>query len=231
MRAAQARQVIGCRMRELREAAGIPLTQAAKLSGWDKGHLSRVERGLTKPGRELIEWYDVTFGAGDALVQQLVDLEAAVRAGRDMTLRDMRHRSAPVKPILLGGSVPADHHPQDRAELVGETVPDGTQVVCGSEFEKTWRIRNSGERPWSGRWLTRQGTPGVAGWLGSPDRSGVPDARPGDVVEVRMTLRAPQQVCASTAYFKLTDADGRLYYPGLESPPLYCTISTVRACE
>jgi transcriptional regulator with XRE-family HTH domain len=228
MRAAQARQVIGCRMRELREAAGVPLTQAAKRSGWDKGHLSRVERGLTKPGRELIEWYDATFGARDALVQQLVELEAAVRAGRDTTLRDVRRRTVP---MLLGGSVPADHHPQDRAELVGETVPDGTQILCGTEFDKTWRIRNSGERTWSGRWLSRQGTPGVAGWLGSPERTQVPDAGPGDVVEVGMRLRAPQQVCASTAYFKLTDADGRLYYPGLESPPIYCTISTIRAGE
>jgi transcriptional regulator with XRE-family HTH domain len=56
--------VIGSRMRELREAAGVPLTRAATLSGWDKGHLSRVERGHTKPSRELIEWYDASFGAG-----------------------------------------------------------------------------------------------------------------------------------------------------------------------
>jgi hypothetical protein len=46
-------------------------------------------------------------------------------------------------------------------------------------------------------------------------------------VIVTMRLQAPAQVGASTAYFKITDEAGRLYYPGLESPPIYCTIFTV----
>jgi transcriptional regulator with XRE-family HTH domain len=214
-------------MRELREAAGMPLTRAAALSGWDKGHLSRVERGHTKPSRELIEWYDESFGAGRSLVNQVMELDEAVRADKDMSMRDMRRRGSALHPILLGGSVPADHHPEDRAELVGETVPDGTQVCRDQEFEKTWEIRNSGERPWRDRWLTRQGAAGAPGWLRSPVRALIPDAVPGEVVVVRMTLQAPSQVGASTAYFKVTDEAGRLYYPGLESPPVYCTIFTV----
>jgi hypothetical protein len=202
----------------------VPLTRAATLSGWDKGHLSRVERGHTKPSRELIEWYDVSFGAGSALVNQLVELDAAVRAGKEMSQRDVRRQ---VQPMSLGGSVPADHHPEDRAELVGETVPDGTRVARDQEFEKSWEIRNSGERPWHDRWLTRQGAAATPGWLRSPARASLPDAVPGEVVTVRMKLQAPSQVGASTAYFKLTDDAGRLYYPGLESPPIYCTIFTV----
>ncbi len=141
-------------MRELREAAGVPLSRAAAQSGWDKGHLSRVERGHTKPSRELIEWYDASFGAGQALVNQLMELDAAVRAGRDMTLRDMR----------------------------------------------------------------RQGAAGTPGWLRSPHRAALPDAVPGEIVTVSMRLQAPSQVGASTAYFKITDDAGRLYYPGPESP-------------
>lgn len=214
-------------MRELREAAGVPLTRAATLSGWDKGHLSRVERGHTKPSRELIEWYDASFGAGSALVNQLMELDAAVRAGKDTSMRDLRRRDTAPRPVLLGGSVPIDHHPEDRAELVGESVPDGTQVCRDQEFEKTWQIRNSGERPWRDRWLTRQGAAGTPGWLRSPSRARLPDAVPGEVVTVRMMLQAPSQVGASTAYFKVTDDVGRLYYPGLESPPVYCTIFTV----
>jgi len=224
VRSAQARFVIGSRMRELREAAGVPLSRAAAESGWDKGHLSRVERGHTKPSRELTEWYDASFGAGQSLVNQLTELDAAVRAGRDVSQRDMRRH---VQPVLLGGSVPIDHHPDDRAELVGETVPDGTRVCRDQPFEKTWEIRNSGERPWRDRWLTRQGAAGTPGWLRSPSRAPVPDADPGDIVTVTMSLQAPAQVGASTAYFKLTDPAGRLYYPGLESPPIYCTIFTI----
>jgi transcriptional regulator with XRE-family HTH domain len=224
VRPAQARVVIGCRMRELREAAGVPLSRAAAQSGWDKGHLSRVERGHTKPSRELIEWYDASFGAGQALVNQSMELDAAVRASRDVSLRDMRRH---IQPVLLGGSVPVDHHPEDRAELVGETVPDGTRVCRDQEFEKTWEVRNSGQRPWHDRWLTRQGAAGTPGWLRSPHRAPLPDAVPGEIVTVSMTLQAPSQVGASTAYFKITDDAGRLYYPGLESPPMYCTIFTV----
>lgn len=211
-------------MRELREAAGMPLTRAASESGWDKGHLSRAERGHTKPSRELIEWYDASFGANQALVNQLMELDAAVRAGRDMSQRDLRRH---VQPVLLGGSVPIDHHPDDRAELVDETMPDGTRVFRDQLFEKTWELRNSGERSWHNRWLTRQGAPGTPGWLRSPTRAPVPDAAPGDIVTVTLSLQAPSQVGASTAYFKLTDEAGRLYYPGLESPPLYCTIFTI----
>jgi hypothetical protein len=205
----------------------MPLTRAAALSGWDKGHLSRVERGHTKPSRELIEWYDESFGAGHSLVNQVMELDEAVRAGKDMSMRDLRRRGSALHPMLLGGSVPADHHAEDRAELVGETVPDGTRVSRDQEFEKTWEIRNSGERPWRDRWLTRQGAAGAPGWLRSPARALIPDAVPGEVVVVRMTLQAPSQVGASTAYFKVTDEAGRLYYPGLESPPVYCTIFTV----
>ncbi|MGW7683865.1 NBR1-Ig-like domain-containing protein [Kribbella sp. NPDC054772] len=216
--------MIGARMRELREAAGVPLTRAATDSGWDKGHLSRVERGHTKPSRELIEWYDDSFGANQALVNQLMELDAAVRAGRDMSQRDFRRH---VQPVLLGGSVPIDHHPDDRAELVGETVPDGMQVRRDETFEKTWVLRNSGDASWHDRWLTRQGAAGTPGWLRSPARERVPDAEPGEIVTVAMTLQSPSQVGASTAYFKITDEAGRLYYPGLESPPLYCTIFTI----
>jgi len=124
-----------------------------------------------------------------------------------------------LQPVLLGGSVPIDHHPEDRAELVGETVPDGTRVCRDQEFEKTWEVRNSGERRWRNRWLTRQGAAGAPGWLRSPLRAPVPDAAPGDIVTVSMPLQAPSQVGASSAYFKLTDEAGRLYYPRLESPP------------
>ncbi|MBB5836970.1 NBR1-Ig-like domain-containing protein [Kribbella italica] len=224
MRPAQARTVIGSRMRELREAAGVPLTRAASQSGWDKGHLSRVERGHTKPSRELIEWYDEQFGADSSLVNQLVELDAAVRAGKDVSQRDQRRH---VQPVILGGSVPVDHHPEDRAELVGESVPDGTQVVRDQKFEKTWEIRNSGERPWQDRWLTRQGAAATPGWMRSPRSARIPDAVPGQIVAVAMMLQAPSQAGASTAYFKITDEAGRLYYPGLESPPIYCTIHTV----
>lgn len=229
MRPAQARVVIGCRMRELREAAEVTLSEAARWSGWHKGHLSRVERGLTKPGAELVAWYDTTFGAAAALVRQLAELEESVRADRATTRRDRRGRRSggPIYPLTLGGTVPVDYHPDDLCVLVGETVPDGTQVMPGEVVCKIWTLRNAGPTTWLGRFLTRQGTPGVPGWLHSPGRVPMADTGPGELVDVRMRLQAPQIAGACTAYFKMTDEVGRLYFPAAASSPLCCTLSVL----
>ena len=41
--------------------------------------------------------------------------------------------------------------PQDAMEFVGDvTIPDGTEVVAGTPFVKTWRLRNTGGRDWNG---------------------------------------------------------------------------------
>ncbi|MFJ8580035.1 NBR1-Ig-like domain-containing protein [Micromonospora sp. NPDC093277] len=217
-------------MREVREAAETSLTRAAALSGWGKGHLSRVERGLTKPSRGLVEWYDTAFGAGQALLGQFLDLEAAVRVGREMSLRDARlHRTTGAArfPVAAGGTVPVDHDPADCCLLMDEDPPDGTLVPCGQAFDKTWTVRNAGPVPWRGRWLTRQGTPGVAGWLQSPIRVQLGEVEPGADEVIRIRLRAPRVEAACTAYFKITDATGRLYFPGSQSRPLHCTINAV----
>jgi hypothetical protein len=77
---------------------------------------------------------------------------------------------------------------------------------------------------WQDRYLTRQGSAGVPGWLESPARAVIPDAAPGQEVTVGVTMRAPGTAGMSAAYFKVTDAHGRLYFPSCEQSPLYCTI-------
>jgi transcriptional regulator with XRE-family HTH domain len=234
VRAAQAREIIGNRMRELREASGTTLRGTAQLSGWDKGHLSRVERGLTKPGADLVAWYDARFGARQALVRQFTELEESVRSDRRLTRRDERRRAGreagePVPAAgsaagsAAGGSVPADFDPDDRSVLVSETVPDGTIVDPGSAFTKAWTVRNAGTADWHGRWLTRQGDPGVPGWLASPRQVPVPDTPAGALVTVSVELTSPRLAGSFTAYFKMTDSDGRPYFPA-RSIPVHCTV-------
>jgi len=210
----------------------MTLRGAAQLSGWDKGHLSRVERGLTKPGDDLVAWYDERFGAHQALVRQFAELEAAVRSDRRLTRRDERRRAgrgatgppAVPEPVeAAGGSVPADFDPGDRSVLVSETVPDGTIVEPGSTFTKTWTVRNAGTADWRGRWLTRQGDPGVPGWLASPRRVPVPDTAAGGHATVSVELTSPRLAGSFTAYFKMTDGDGRPYFPE-RAIPVHCTV-------
>jgi hypothetical protein len=214
-------------MRELRCAAGMSLTRSAELSGWAKSHLSRVERGATRPSLPLVEWYDGTFGGGCVLVRQYHELDAAVRQGRLLSLRDLREASdgnAEPPVVIGGGTVPPGYDAQDLCELAGETVPDGTLVQAGAEFAKDWTVRNAGPVSWRGRFLSRLGAPGVPGWLESAVRAPIPDAEPGQQVTVGISMRAPLVAGMCTAYFKITDADGRLYFPSCQVSPLYCTV-------
>ncbi|HET8680346.1 MAG TPA: NBR1-Ig-like domain-containing protein [Micromonosporaceae bacterium] len=215
-------------MRELREGAAAQLSEVAVRSGWHKSHLSRVERGLSKPSQVLVQWYDGTFGGNGALLQQYLDLEAAVASDRQQTRRDVRHVPlvTDAYPVRSGGSVPCDYDRDDRCFLVSETVPDGTLMWTGEVFRKEWMLQNAGPTCWRGRWLSRQGRPGVAGWLRSPERVRVSDTPPGDTVTVRVDLQAPDVPGACTAYFKMTDADGRPYFPGSVFEPLHCTVMT-----
>lgn len=221
MRSAQMKTIIGRLMRELRESQGVPLVRAAERSGWSKGHLSRVERGLTMPSLALVSWYDGGFGADDALVRQFLQLEAAAREDRLRTLRDAR---AGV-PAAAGGAVPGDFDPRDLCVLVTETVPDGTPVRPGADFAKTWTVRNDGPARWTRRWLTRQGGPGVPGWLESPKRVLVPDAGPGQEVAIAVPMRASSWPGSSVAYFTMTDDAGRPYFPAADDCPLYCSVT------
>jgi transcriptional regulator with XRE-family HTH domain len=215
--------IIGRLMRELREAHGVSLAGCAERSGWSKGHLSRVERGITKPSLFLVCWYDTAFGAGDALVRQFLQLEEATREDRLLVLQDARtHHPAP---SAAGGIVPADFDPRDLCLLVTETVPDGTSALPGSRFAKTWTVRNGGPAQWTRRWLTRQGKPGVPGWLDSPKRVPVPDTEPGQQAAITVAFRASLWPGSSVAYFKMTDDTGRPYFPTSDDCPLYCTVT------
>jgi hypothetical protein len=51
----------------------------------------------------------------------------------------------------------------------------------GEYFDKEWRIRNSGEVPWIGRQLERQGPLTGPGLITSPRYVPVPDTKPDKV--------------------------------------------------
>lgn len=223
MRAAQARALIGARMRELRVSGGLSLSRVAELSGWTKSHLSRVESGATKPSLPLIEWYDRQFGAADALVRQFHTLTDSVRLDRERTLRDSRLAPRPELVFAAGGSVPADHDERDECLLVAETVPDGSRLRPDETVRKTWTLRNAGATAWLDRWLTRQGSPGVPGWVRCVPRIPVPPTVPGADVIIAVEMTMPRYTGACVAYFKLTDAAGRPYFPDTHIRPLHAS--------
>ncbi|WP_244302296.1 helix-turn-helix domain-containing protein [Microbispora triticiradicis] len=59
----------GQELRRLRISSNLSLTDLAKLVHYSKGQLSKVERGLKAPSRDLVRLCDVKLGAGGALAR------------------------------------------------------------------------------------------------------------------------------------------------------------------
>ncbi|GAB4415977.1 MAG: hypothetical protein Kow00106_11510 [Anaerolineae bacterium] len=156
--------------------------------------------------------YSLRFVAGDQMgAPDSVPLPRAVQPGEVVELsvtlraptRPGRHRST-WKLANAAGKV-FDHEQYaeiqvprvvspvarlDELRFVADvTVPDESVMEAGRTFVKTWRVRNSGETAWgAGYELAFFGDE----QMGGPASVPLPPAQPGDVVEVSVTLTAPQ---------------------------------------
>jgi transcriptional regulator with XRE-family HTH domain len=185
-------------MQKLRMVSGWSGKQAAEAFGCSPAHISRVEKG-SKPSRELVQFYEESFG-GDGLLLSL--FEVAEHSAEQERRRDGGKRPK------LGRAVPGDS-----STFVGDTVPHGTRMEPGQVFEQTWRVRNSGKVPWEGRKLERQGPLTGPGLITSLRFVDIPKTGPGELVAVTALLKAPTYDCSSIAYFKMVDSEGSLCFP------------------
>lgn len=98
----------------------------------------------------------------------------------------------------------------NRARFVADvTIPDDTNLEAGSAFVKTWRLRNAGTCTWgSGYSLVFAGGEQMGGPASAPLAVTV---RPGEVVDVSVTLAAPLDPGAHRGYWQLRSADGSLF--------------------
>lgn len=194
----QPKTVLGWSMQKLRIVHGVTAKQVAKEFGCSPAHISRIEKG-GKPSRGLVQFYEDRFD-GDGLLMSLFEVAAQAP--------EQERRRA-------GGKRPRLHRaiPGDASTFVGDTVPHGTLMEPGQMFDQTWRVKNSGTVAWTGRKLERQGPIMGPGLITSPRFVDVPDAKPGKVAAITAPLKAPTYDCSSIAYFKMTDAEGRLCFP------------------
>ncbi|MEV0389181.1 NBR1-Ig-like domain-containing protein [Nonomuraea sp. NPDC050643] len=95
--------------------------------------------------------------------------------------------------------------PHDDSVFEGDvTFPDGSVVKKGAEFDKIWRLRNTGNVPWQGRYLTRMNdTPCKA-----PKRVGIGPVLPGETVDITVRVRASEAPGRCKIFWKMTDQDG-----------------------
>lgn len=105
-------------------------------------------------------------------------------------------------------------HPGDHARFIGDiTVPDCQHVARGQEFTKVWRLKNAGTVTWNGYSLRRQDLP--AGRDDCQTITDVPIARtaPGQMVDIRTEVTAPQEAGFCFVRFRIVDATGADAFP------------------
>jgi transcriptional regulator with XRE-family HTH domain len=195
----QPRSVLGWTMQKTRLVHGWSAKQTAQVFGCSASHISRVEQGYNRPSRVLVQFYEETFQA-DGLLLSLLEVV-------DHNAEQDRRRAGGRRP-KLGRAIPGD-----ASAFVDDTVPHGSVMDPGQVFVKTWRVRNSGNVPWHGRQLERQGPLTGPGLITSPRYVPVPDAEPGQVAEITAVLKAPGYDCSSIAYFKMVNTEGMLCFP------------------
>ncbi len=107
--------------------------------------------------------------------------------------------------LRLSGGPP----PMNEASWVDDvTVPDGTAMTPGQQFVKTWRIRNTGNVPWTSGYRLAF----VEGSRMNASASvPLPNANPGQAVDVSVTLVAPQRPGFYRSIWQPRDASGNLF--------------------
>lgn len=105
------------------------------------------------------------------------------------------------------------------------TVPDGTVVLAGSMFTKTWEVQNVGTVAWEGRELrcmdeevlvtTRRGEEMRVseGLLPARTSIPIPFTPPGGIVTLSVDFTAPALPCTCVTYWKAFFADGTSCFP------------------
>ncbi len=185
-------------MQKQRVIHGWTGKQVANAFGCSPSHISRVEQG-SKPSRELVQFYEDTFEADGLLLSLFEVAEHAPEQER----RRAGGKRPKLKRAIRG----------DASSFLGDSIPHGTLMEPGQVFEQRWRLRNVGTASWSGRRLERQGPLTGPGLITSLRFVDVPDAAPGESIEITAALKAPTYDCSSIAYWKMVDSDGALCFP------------------
>jgi hypothetical protein len=88
------------------------------------------------------------------------------------------------------------------------TIPDDTELSPGTEFAKTWRMRNNGTCAWETGtlWAFESGDE-----LGGPDSVSVPATEPGNTADITVNLTAPAAPGTYTGYWRMQRPGGEVF--------------------
>ena len=104
------------------------------------------------------------------------------------------------------------------------TIPDGTSIPINTEYEKIWRVKNTGKVVWKDRYLTRM-TAASSLVCASPSRVPIPETLPGQTIDIAVTFKTPYLPGSCRTDWKTTDKDGNIFFPDMHG--LYSVVVVV----
>jgi hypothetical protein len=117
--------------------------------------------------------------------------------------------------------------PCDQAQFIADvTIPDGTKMVPGQAFTKTWRLRNLGSCAWDNRYALVFSS-GDA--LGAPAVVNLPGSVPsGGTVDLSIDMKAPTATGTFVSRWKLRNPAGQVFGV-VADQPFFVEIVVVQA--
>lgn len=103
--------------------------------------------------------------------------------------------------------------PCNSAKFISETVPDGTELALGQNFDKTWRLQNTGTCTWNTNYqlVFAEGDK-----MGGPSTKNLTSqVAPGEMVDVGVTLKVPDSAGTYKGFWKVRDDQGYYYVNNL----------------
>lgn len=101
--------------------------------------------------------------------------------------------------------------PCDRASFVEDrSYPDNSEVTAGTTFVKTWRLKNTGSCTWNSSYSLVFDSGDALGASASLQLT-TGTIAPGQVIDVSVTLRAPETAKTYQGYWKLRNGAGVVF--------------------
>ncbi len=95
----------------------------------------------------------------------------------------------------------------DAAYVADISIPDGTSINAGSEFLKTWRIKNTGTCTWKANYRLIYAYPANGPFANASATVGK-DVAPGETIDLSVTLKAPAEKGSYTGAWRMANASG-----------------------
>ncbi|MCB8927209.1 MAG: hypothetical protein H6652_16450 [Ardenticatenaceae bacterium] len=104
--------------------------------------------------------------------------------------------------------ISVDEGPSNGIYVADVTIPDDTRMTAGQVFTKTWRVKNTGKRPWGAGFqlLFEKGTP-----MTTQQSMPLPACAPGQEVEISIAQTAPTKPGTYFGDWRMRDDRGEIF--------------------